>query len=65
MTTSASRSPHSCCGAMTTAFTASRQRCCTLAQEFAAANGWQVTVVEDYGDGHGAVSIGRVQELQQ
>lgn len=32
------------------------------AQEFAAANGWQVTVVEDYGDGHGAVSIGRTRE---
>ena len=32
---------------------------------FAAKNGWRVTVVEDYGDGRGAVSIGRVRELQQ
>ena len=35
------------------------------ARAFAAKNGWRVTVDEDYGDGHSAVSIGRVQELQQ
>jgi hypothetical protein len=31
------------------------------ARVFADANGWAVNVVEDYGDGHGAVSIGKSQ----